>query len=166
MNQNTIHTERLLIAPLHQNDKIFIRELVNSKGWIAFIGERNVHSDDDASAYIQKIIDNPNTNYWTVKTKDTNTAAGIITLITRDYLENPDIGFAFLPQFNGKGYAFEATNAVLNDILQHGCVGIDAITVPENTSSIALLKKLGLQFDKTIEIEKETLQVFTLAAKS
>jgi ribosomal-protein-alanine N-acetyltransferase len=166
MNQNTINTERLLITPLHQNDKIFIRELVNSKGWLAFIGERNVHSDDDASAYIQKIIDNPNTNYWTVKIKDTDTAAGIITLITRDYLENPDIGFAFLPQFNEKGYAFEATNAVLIDIIQNGCTGIDAITVPENTSSIALLKKLGLQFDKTIEIEKETLQVFTLAAKS
>jgi len=164
MNQ-TINTQRLLVAPLHADDKIFIRELVNSKGWLAFIGERNVHSDDDASAYIQKIIDNPNTTYWTVKMKDTNTAAGIITLITRDYLQNPDIGFAFLPQFNGKGYAFEATNAVLTDMIQNGCCRIDAITVPENTSSIALLKKLGLQFDKTIEIEKETLHVFTLASK-
>jgi len=165
MKQNTIYTERLFIAPLHLNDKHFITELLNSKGWIEFIGERNIHSEDDAAAYIQKITDNPNTVYWTVKLKDGNTAVGIITLITRDYLEYPDIGFAFLPRFNGKGYAFEASHAVLLDLIQDGCSCIAAITVPENTASIGLLKRLGLQFDKTIEVENEMLQVFTIAIK-
>jgi hypothetical protein len=67
--QTLLTTDRLLIEPLTVNDNNFILELVNTNGWIEFIGNRNVTSHIEATAYIQKIIDNPNTTYWVVKIK-------------------------------------------------------------------------------------------------
>jgi RimJ/RimL family protein N-acetyltransferase len=159
--QTLITTDRLLIEPLTVNNNNFILELVNTDGWIKFIGNRNVTSQVEATAYIQKIIDNPNTTYWVVKLKDNQTTIGIITFIKRDYLEHHDIGFAFLPSFANNGYAYEATSTVLRTVVHiYKLSHILATTVPENTSSIKLLKKLGLFFDKEIEVDKEKLQVY------
>ena len=154
-------TDRLLIEPLTVNDDIFILELVNTDGWIKFIGNRNVTSQVEATAYIQKIIDNPHTTYWVVKLKDNQTSIGIITFIKRDYLEHHDIGFAFLPSFANNGYAYEATNTVLKNALHfYNLSHILATTVPENIRSIKLLKKIGLCFNKEIEVSKEKLHVY------
>ncbi len=154
-------TDRLILNPLSENDRFFILELVNTAGWIKFIGDRNVHSEIDAIAYINKINNNPNVKCWTVQLKTTNASIGLITFIKRDYLEHNDIGFAILPSYFGVGYAFEATKEVLNFLVTHHPLSqILATTIPENTKSIALLKKLGLRFEKSIEIENEILHVY------
>jgi [ribosomal protein S5]-alanine N-acetyltransferase len=161
----TLFTDRLLIEPLSESDNVFILELVNTDGWIKFIGNRNITSAADAIAYIQKINENQNVTYWTAKLRETNEPTGIITFIKRDYLEHNDIGFAFLPNFNNKGYAFEATQKVLHFLTQNNSFTyILATTIPENISSISLLKKLGLEFDKIIERENEILHVYKSAA--
>jgi len=140
--QTLLTTDRLLIEPLTVNDNNFILELVNTDGWIEFIGNRNVTSQVEATAYIQKIIDNPNTTYWVVKIKNNQTKIGIITFIKRDYLEHHDIGFAFLPNFANNGYAYESANTVLKNVIhQNNLSHIFATTVPENIISIKLLKK-------------------------
>jgi RimJ/RimL family protein N-acetyltransferase len=72
-------------------------------------------------------------------------------LIKRDYLPQPDIGFAFLPAFTGKGYAFEAATATIayaKEILH--LPTILAITLPTNLKSIHLLNKIGLQFSNMV----------------
>lgn len=156
-----IKTKRLLIEPLTENDKLFILELVNTDGWIKFIGNRNIKSEFDAISYIQKINNNTNLTYWVVKLIETNDAIGLVTFIKRDYLEYNDIGFAFLPNFFGQGYAFEASKAVLNFLINnHNLSQILATTIPENIDSISLLKKLGFRFEKSIEIENEILHVY------
>jgi RimJ/RimL family protein N-acetyltransferase len=91
------------------------------------------------------------------------TAIGIVTLIKRDYLDHPDIGFAFLPAYSKNGYAFEATKEVLSDLLkQSGYQTILATTIKENDSSVKLLKKLGFGFSKEITHEKDLLQLFSI----
>lgn len=157
-------TERLLIESLSFNDNKFILELVNTEGWLTFIGNRNVNSEMEATGYIQKIIDNPNTDYSVVKLKEKQTTIGIITFIKRDYLEHPDIGFAFLPGFTNNGYAYEAANAVLKNLIEiNNLSHILATTIPENINSIKLLKKLGLSFENEIEVDKIKLQVYGAA---
>lgn len=160
--KTSIITDRLLIGPLALTDAKFIVELVNSKGWLEFIGYRNVHSEDDAVAYIQKINDNPAVTYWVVRLNETGSAAGVVTLIKRDYLEHHDIGFAFLPMFAGKGYAFEATKAVLSEIINNATHShMLATTMATNYGSIKLLEKLGLKFEKEIEVENKILQLYS-----
>jgi [ribosomal protein S5]-alanine N-acetyltransferase len=157
----TIITERLTIEPVTANESSFIVTLVNTEGWLKFIGNRNVHNEEDALAYINRINNNDNLTYWTVKLKNTLTSIGIVTLIQRDYLDHLDIGFAFLPTFQGKGFAYEATEAVLDKLRKNKVIDkILAVSVPENKKSIQLLEKLGLHFEKTIIVNEEELNIY------
>ncbi len=159
--KDSITTERLSIDFLKTGDESFILELVNTKGWLKFIGDRNVHSTEDAAAYIKKILSNPNIIYRVVRLKEGKFPIGIISFIKRDYLEHWDIGFAFLPAFEGHGYAFEAAKEVLLKAIknpEHS--NILATTLPENLSSIRLLNKLGLEFKKEMQVGNELLHVY------
>ena len=154
-------TDRVVLRPLHKNDYTFILELVNSDGWLRFIGNRHIYNEKDAKAYIQKIINTNNLNYWVVHDTTQGMPLGIISFLKRDYLDHFDIGFAFLPQCKNKGYAFEATQAVLTAVTtdpQHATVL--ATTLPDNTRSIRLLEKLGFQFRHDIQVNGQTMMVF------
>jgi RimJ/RimL family protein N-acetyltransferase len=163
--QHTYNTHRLLLNEINLDDAEFISELVNTPEWIKFIGDRNIRSTADANEYIQKIISNPNTNFWIVRTQDQQIPIGIVTFIKRDYLDHYDIGFAFLAKHTKKGYAHEASIAVLNDAIKNSNhKQILATTVKENTNSIQLLEKLGLRFYKEIQNENELLLVYSITA--
>ena len=154
-------TDRLLITPLEMGDGRFIFELVNTPGWLKFIGNRNVHSNDDATEFIKNIIDNPHTDYWIVKLKQDHVCIGIVTFIKRNYLQYHDIGCAFLPQYVNNGYAHEATEVVLHYVIDsHKLKRIAAITTAENITSIKLLEKLGLGFLRDIMVRNEQLRLY------
>ncbi len=156
-----ITTERLTLSPLSEKDSAFVAELLNTDGWIKNIGDRNIRSEKDACEYIQKVNSNPHITYWTVKLKKEGFPIGLVTIIKRDYLPSKDVGFAFLPQFFHKGYAFEATKAVLLALVNsNGLEIILAISLPDNKSSIKLIEKLGLKFEKMINHENSVLGVY------
>ena len=84
---------RIQLSPLNTTHASFIIELVNSPGWLEFIGERNVKSREDAEAYIRKIDSNPAIDYWIIELVTSGEPVGIVTLIQRDYLQK--LGFLF-----------------------------------------------------------------------
>ncbi|WP_149525301.1 GNAT family N-acetyltransferase [Sphingobacterium hotanense] len=156
-----IATERLTLSPLSEKDAAFVAELLNTDGWIKNIGDRNIRSEKDAREYIKKVTDNPHITYWTVKLKLERVAIGLVTLIKRDYLQFNDVGFALLPQFFNKGYAFEATKAVLLYLINNNLLeDILAISLKENAPSINMIEKLGLTFEKTIDHDNNILGVY------
>jgi [ribosomal protein S5]-alanine N-acetyltransferase len=162
--ENTIFTARLNVEKITLDDYDFIESLVNTKGWIENIGDRNIHSKNDAIGYINKILGTENFFYWVVRTKDANTPIGIISFLKRSYLENFDIGFAFLPDFTNKGYAYEAAKALLLTVSKlPEFNSILATTLYSNNNSIKLLTKLGFRFEKEIEIENAKLHIYTNA---
>ena len=143
-------------------DYDFIKDLVNSSGWLENIGDRNIHSKNDAITYIDKILKTENFHYWVVRIKDTKTPIGIITFLKRTYLAGFDLGFAFLPEFSNNGFAHEAAKAVL--LMLSGVPEFDKIlatTLNSNKNSIKLLTKLGFSFEKEIEIDNAKLHVYT-----
>jgi RimJ/RimL family protein N-acetyltransferase len=72
-------------------------------------------------------------------------------IIKRETLNNPDIGFAFLPAYNGKGYALEMASATLDFAKKTlGMPVISAITLPGNANSIRLLEKLGFRYSQQV----------------
>ena len=157
----TITTERLILNTIAVSDSDFMFALLNSKGWLEFIGDRKVHSGEDAIEYIKKIQKTKDLTYWVVRLKSDDTPIGIISFLKRSYLENFDIGFAFLPEFFGRGFAYEAAKEVLSIVSkQPEYATILATTIPGNINSIRLLNKLGLYFEKEIEVENEKLHVY------
>lgn len=158
-----METTRLRLKPLQESDTAFIFELVNTEGWVKFIGNRNVQSEADALTYIRKILDNTAVRYWVVSIKETGQPAGLVTFIQRDYLPHPDIGFAFLPVYARKGFGYEAASALLQYLWQtEQHRQICATTIPGNIASIKLLRKLGFRFKQAIVANKERLFVYYL----
>ena len=160
-----LQTENLIIRKLRVEDAPFIFELVNMPSWLQYIGDRGVRTIRDAEQYI---INGPMTSYekfgfglYLVALKDTLEPIGMCGLLKRDTLEHPDIGFAFLQKFTGRGYAFESATEVLaygKNIL--GLTRILAITTKDNSSSIKLLGRLGFEFEKHIMINADELNLF------
>jgi len=161
-----LETDRLILRQFELTDAKFIVELVNSPGWIEFIGDRNIRTEEAASNYLQN---GPMKSYrengfglCMVELKD-GTPIGMCGILRRDTLENPDIGFSFLPKFTGMGYAFEIANATINYAKNRlNLKTILAITVPNNKRSRHLLEKIGLMFIKTIytSVDNEELMLY------
>ena len=162
-----LETKRLTLRHLTLEDDGFILKLLNTPTWLKFIGNKNVYNIQDAKNYL---TNGPMTSYkehgfglWLVLLKETNTPIGICGLLKREYLENVDIGFALLPDYEGLGYGFEITSATIehsrNILLLDKIV---AITDAYNASSIKLLNKLGFHFDrKVITSDKEEVLLFS-----
>lgn len=163
----TIVTERLEITELSVYNAAFIVELLNSEGWLKYIGDRGVRTADDAVVYL---VNGPLKSYqeneyglWLVKLKDTNDSIGMCGLLQRDYLPHLDIGFALLPQYEGKGYAYEAAMAVLQyaaNVLHATTVA--AIVTPENEASLKLLRRLGFEDKSKIHVPPDGEELLLL----
>ena len=159
-----MQTERLKLSELNITHTEFMFELLNSPKWVRFIGDRNIKTKEDAAAYINKIRLNPQADYWVVTSKEDGTALGVVTFIKRDYLDDFDIGFAFLERYEKKGYAYEASKCLLDEVRPNH-ENIVATVLKDNNNSIHLLQKLGLYFDKEITVNNEVLHLYSTAAK-
>jgi RimJ/RimL family protein N-acetyltransferase len=160
-----IETERLIIKPISIDDAPFIFDLLTSESWIKNIGDRGVKTVEDARKIIQERYIKHNETHgfgvYAVKLKTDNQAIGICTLMKKPYLDNVDIGYAFLDYFNGSGYALEATKAVYEYAKTDlGLPRIVAATLESNERSQHLLGKLGFHFEKKIIEAGEELMIF------
>jgi ribosomal-protein-alanine N-acetyltransferase len=149
-------TERLVLHELTERDAAFILELLMSRGFRENIGDRGVRDLEGARGYIERARAGYAANgfgLWRTDVKATGEIAGIAGLVKRDGLEHPDVGYAFLEPFWGRGYATEAAAASLaygREVL--GLKTIVAITTPTNAGSIAVLRKIGLRDAGTIRV--------------
>jgi len=165
-----LETERLSLREFNTTDATFIIQLLNSKGWLKFIGDRHIKTLEQAENYL---TNGPMKSYSVngfglsmVELKNTHTPIGMCGLIKRDNLPDIDIGFAFLEEFMGNGYAFEIAQATINfakESLKKET--ILAITLPTNVRSINLLKKIGMKFEKNFSFEGSTEELMLFRNK-
>lgn len=152
-----LETERLRLRQLVAGDAAFILELVNDPVWLQHIGDKNVHSLEDARRYIDT---GPGAMYvkhgfglYLTSLKDGDIPIGLCGLLKRDALTDVDIGFALLPQYRAHGYAYEAASATLAyGRRRFGLRRILAITTPDNHDSAKLLRRLGMRFEGSITL--------------
>jgi RimJ/RimL family protein N-acetyltransferase len=162
-----LETDRLRLRRLAREDADFIIRLLNDESFLRYIGDRGVRTVEDAERYI---VDGPVDSYvqngfglYCVELAATGDPVGICGLVRRPALADPDIGFAFLPEYRAKGYALEAALAVLeyarNDL---GLRRILAITSPDNERSERLLQKIGMRYECRVRLtdEKTPLRLF------
>ncbi|SNZ00377.1 GNAT family N-acetyltransferase [Flagellimonas pacifica] len=163
-----VETERLVLAEAEVKDYPFFRKLLNSPNWIQFIGDRGVKTNQQAKDYIKSnlIASYKNNGYGLYKMclKSSLEPIGICGLVKRDYLDDPDIGFAILPEQEGKGYTHEASLSILaygKEKLK--LPRILAITTDENIGSQKLIRKIGLLENGTIKpkTDKEEYLLFS-----
>ncbi len=144
-------TERLVIRPFRVEDAPFILRLLNEPSFIEFIADKGVRTLAQAEDYLRS---GPLASYLThghglclVEHRETGNPMGMCGLIKRDSLPEVDLGYAFVPEFWGLGYAREAAEACVawgRDGL--GLPGLLAIVTPGNLASIRLLEALDFEF--------------------
>ncbi len=161
-----MQTERLHLAPLSPEDAGFILELVNSPGWLQYIGDRNIHTVEEAEGFIRK---GPMTSFETngygayrMTLRETGQHIGTCGLYKREGLDHPDLGFALLPGFEGKGYALEASLKIMTEARSLGLNRLMAITAKNNQRSMGLLQRLGFEWKGyvTLPNDQEVLNLF------
>ncbi|WP_433750786.1 GNAT family N-acetyltransferase [Falsibacillus pallidus] len=163
-----VDTERLRLRWLTEEDAGFMLELLNDPGYIQFIGDRGVKTEEEARKFLLngpiKMYHEHGIGLYVVERKKDGALLGICGLIKRNGLEDIDIGFAFLEQFRGQGYGFEAAEAVLD----YGknvkrLKRIVAITTKDNESSTKLLEKIGLRFETYVTLPNDTEELKLLS---
>jgi len=152
-----VETSRLILRHIAVQDATFILALLNDSSFLQYVGDKQVRNLESAQNYI---LEGPVASYQTfgyglylVELIDTGEPIGICGVIKRDFLDHADLGFALMPGYRGNGYAFESALATVDfarDKLR--LTQIIAITDPGNVNSIKLLEKLGMTFDKRLEL--------------
>ena len=164
-------TERLAVRELNSaSDAEFVRCLLNSPKFLEYIGNRGVRTVEESAAFIENRYRQSYRDHgfglYAVELKNGGTQIGICGFVKRDTLSSPDLGFAFLPEFEGNGYGFESAGAALNyGCGQLGFSTVLAITSIDNDASGRLLEKLGFCFERLSENGDETIKLFSIDLK-
>lgn len=156
--RDALRTKRLDLEWLTLDDAALMLEIWNDPAFLRHVGDRGIRTIDEAQA---AITEGPLALYaehgygpYRMTLRETGAAVGICGLFRRDYLDDPDIGFAVLPAHYRQGFALEAAQAVIdharNDL---GLKRLTAIVSPQNAASIALIEKLGLRFERMIRAD-------------
>ncbi len=136
-------------------DDAFLLSVLNDPAFIRYIGDRGVRTQIEAQRYIQASMiasyQAHGFGMYLVAAKSDSQPIGICGLVKRPGLDDVDIGFAFLPEYCGRGYAYESARAVIRHAEDDfGLQRLVAITSPDNHASMSLLSKLGFVFEKLV----------------
>lgn len=150
-------TERLVIRQFELSDAEFIIRLLNEESFIRYIADKNVRTQEEAIHYLKHgpmaSYDKNGFGLNLVSLKNDLTPIGMCGVLKRDELEYPDLGYAFLAEFCGGGYASEAAKKTLTVTMDTYLLDtVYAVTLLENVRSNKLLKKVGFSFQKRVEL--------------
>jgi RimJ/RimL family protein N-acetyltransferase len=164
-----IKTERLLIRELEPKDAAFLLQVMTEPAFFEHIGDKGVRTEEEALVYMREryiaSYREHRFGLWHVSRLEDGVPVGISGLIKRPDLEAPDIGYGFLREFWGKGYAVEAGLGVLQYAKETLPISrILGITGFENHRSIKVLERLGMIENGVIHVEgyPEGSRLFTM----
>ena len=136
----------------------------NDAAFVQHVGDRGIRSVEQAST---AIVEGPLAMYrrygygpYKIALKQDGRALGVCGLFKRECLDDPDLGYAVLPDYRGKGYAVEAARRVMTAAAQEFALPrLAALISPDNRASILLIEKLGftLRGRHTVDNEDDTL---------
>ena len=143
-------TERLEHRAFTMDDADAFFALNSNSDVMRFTGEPVLPSLDAAKQAIAHYPDFDVVGYgrWACVLKQSQTIIGFCGLKYLADLDAVDVGYRFLPQYRGRGFATEACTASLD--FGFSTLRLDEIiglVRPENVASIRVLEKAGMQSD-------------------
>jgi RimJ/RimL family protein N-acetyltransferase len=150
-------TNRLRLRHARLTDAAAMLLLVNEPEFLQNIGDKQVRNLTQAEQYLQNgaiaSYQQHGFGLYLVERLSDNATLGLCGLVQRDYLPQPDVGYALFKEYSGQGYVSEAALAVVayarNSLnLQKLC----AIVSPDNLASKRILAKVGMQAAGQIQL--------------
>jgi RimJ/RimL family protein N-acetyltransferase len=157
-----LNTARLSLRHLTADDSAFLVDLMNEPPYIDSIGDRGVRTTADSLRYIEEKYTDSYVRHgfgmYLVELFEDAAPIGICGLVKRGWLDNPDLGFAFLRRYWSKGYATEAAGATLRHARESLKLPyLYGVVSPQNTKSIRLLENLGFQHQQSPDFPGQPL---------
>lgn len=164
-----LETERLVLRRITLEDAGLMLAVWNDPAFVRHVGDRGIRTIEQAHEALKegafKLYEDRGYGPYCMALKKSGTLVGICGLFQRDNLDDPDIGFAVLPDYCGKGLAGEAAIAVVAHARDDlGIERLTAIVSPENSASIGLIEKLGLTFERGITMpgEEDEISLYSM----
>lgn len=164
-----LHTDRLTLRNFTEDDAAFMLTLFNDAAFVRFIGDKGVRTEEEARAYLANYyIASYSANGfgpYLVTLKETGEPIGMCGLLKRAWLADPDIGYAFMEPWRGRGYAGEATRAIVKYAGEaFGLKRLVAIIDLENSDSVKLINNAGFAFESMVReaADKKELGLYAL----
>jgi len=159
-----LETGRLPLRRFGFDDATFILRLLNEPSFIENIGDRGVRSIEDAHRYLREgplaMYEKYGFGLWHAARNSDGAAVGTCGLLRRDNLPDVDIGYAFLPEFWGLGYAIEAAEATMrHGAKEFGLRRVIAVVSQGNDPSIRVLEKLGMRHERMFAMRPDEPEV-------
>lgn len=163
-----IEARRTILRDMTADDAPFILDLLNQPSFLRYIGDRQVRTVDDATQIIETRYRQSYREHgyglYVVELRAASRPIGMCGFVRRAGLPCADMGFAFLPAFEGHGYACESALAALQfgrDTL--GLRELLAIAQPDNLRSHRLLERLGFASPGALTLPGETAPVMVFS---
>ncbi len=165
-----LHTERLRIEHFREADADFLVTLLNDADFITNIGDRGVRDLEAARRFYRDRLAASYREHgfgmFAVRLRQSGELLGMCGLVRRPQLEHVDLGYAFLPNARGHGYALEAARRVVAYAIDDLGIGeLLAIVNEDNTPSRHLLEKLGMRYERRLRLEENAAEVCLYARR-
>jgi RimJ/RimL family protein N-acetyltransferase len=166
--QQAIETERLTLRPFTLDDAEAWLPLISIPEIIRFTGDTPAQSVDEARELLRT---RPLRDYavyghgrLAVIEKASGRLVGFCGFKFVVELGEVDIGYRFLPDCWGKGYATESTAALMaHGRRAHGIGRVVATVHPDNPASGRVLEKLGLRYERLLEPDDDGVRFLLYA---
>ncbi len=140
-------TGRVGLRQPTDDDAPWLYTLNNDPLWERFIGNRGVHTLRGAKRYVmmtQNHFRQWGYGLWVMEQRLDGKPMGLCGLVNRGIFNAPDLGFALLEKYRGKGFVCEASEAVLEQArVRYRFKAISALAHVQNTASCNVLNRLG-----------------------
>lgn len=154
-----LDTARLRLRTLTLDDAAIYLQVLNTPLFIRWIGDRQIRTEAQAREALAVgplcMQSMRGFSLYLVERKSDGAAIGMCGLIKRDTLDDVDLGYAYLPEYAGQGYASEAAAGVLLHAKSLELTRVVAITSPGNAASDAVLRRVGMRFEKIVKLTPE-----------
>lgn len=160
-------SERLLYRPVAETDIPFFDQALTDPGLMQYMSIRFTTHEPGREQWdwYQSQLVAGTALFYSVFTKETNSFCGVCSLY---YYEAPnqkaELGYWFLPEFWGQGYASEACPVVIAAARRIWQLHrIEAIIETEHAASRRILEKCGFKFEGVLrELEQKADQWINL----
>lgn len=154
-------SDRLSYELMGEQDAALLFKLDQDPEVMRYInGGKMTTMEEIIDTYIPRLLSYTNHDegwgMWKVTLKENNDFLGWILIRPMEFftdkpeLDNLEIGWRFMRNSWGKGYATEAALSVKQAIIERGkATRLSAVADEDNVGSINIMRKLGMQYIKT-----------------
>ncbi len=151
---HALHTERLSLTDLVTADFVSTYAMDTNEAVMKYIGGAEQRTFDDYYAFITQRLSlwiGERFHMWAMRLHGRDEFLGWVMIKPIRDTQHVEVGYRMLPSSWGKGYATEATRAVLDyGFNVAGLDEITGVTHPDNAASQHVLTKCGLMRDGTL----------------